>query len=510
MSAGSDGANEATTFLTDRFGKAFVIVFPVSFGSMENAQKFYINGAWVEPSTDARRDVINPATEQSVATIAMGAAADVNAAVAAAKAAFPSFSQTTVEERLALLNRIMEVYKGRMGEIAAAVTSEMGAPSVLAARAQAPAGLGHFMATAKALSEFEWAEDVGTSRIEYEPIGVCAFITPWNWPLNQIVAKVAPAIAAGCTMVLKPSEMAPLNAILFAEVMHEAGVPKGVFNLVNGDGPTVGAALSSHPDVDMVSFTGSTRAGVEVAKNAAPTVKRVHQELGGKSANIILDDADLAATVARDVSRMCVNSGQSCNAGTRMLVPAGRMAEAIEAAGAAAAKITVGDPTAEGTVIGPVSSKAQFDKVQGLIQKGIDEGATLVAGGVGRPEGLSSGYYVQPTVFANVTNDMTIAREEIFGPVLSILGYADEAEAVSIANDTVYGLAAYVSSSDTERARSVARKLRAGNVHLNGASTDSNALFGGYKQSGNGREFGKHGLLEFLEAKAILGYNPKS
>jgi aldehyde dehydrogenase (NAD+) len=476
---------------------------------MQNSEKFYINGAWVEPKSPGRREVINPATEQPVGTIAMGNTDDVDAAVAAAKAAFASFSLTSVEERIALLNRIVEVYKSRMGDIATAVTSEMGAPAMLAARAQAPAGLGHFLATIKALSEFEWAEDVGTSRIEYEPIGVCAFITPWNWPLNQIVAKVAPAIAAGCTMVLKPSEMAPLNAIVFAEVLHEAGVPAGVFNLVNGDGVTVGAALSSHPDVDMVSFTGSTRAGVEVAKNAAPTVKRVHQELGGKSANIILDDVDLASVVARDVGRLCMNSGQSCNAGTRMLVPAARMDDAIAAAAAAAAKITVGDPNGEGTVIGPVASKAQFDKVQGLIQKGIDEGATLVAGGVGRPDGLASGYYVQPTVFANVTNDMTIAREEIFGPVLSILAYETEEEAVEIANDTVYGLAAYVSSDNPERARAVARKLRAGNVHLNGAGTDSNALFGGYKQSGNGREFGKHGLLEFLESKAILGYNPK-
>ncbi len=476
---------------------------------MGNEAKFYINGAWVEPLSSNRREVMNPATEQSVGTIAMGTAEDVDVAVAAAKAAFATFSQTTVAERLALLTRITEVYKTRMGDIATAVTSEMGAPAMIASRAQAPAGLGHFMATSKALSEFEWAEDVGTSRIEYEPIGVCAFITPWNWPLNQIVAKVAPAIAAGCTMVLKPSEMAPLNAIVFAEVMHEAGVPAGVFNLVNGDGATVGVALSSHPDVDMVSFTGSTRAGVEVAKNAAPTVKRVHQELGGKSANIILDDVDLSAVVARDVGRLCLNSGQSCNAGTRMLVPAGRMGEAIEAAAAAAAKITVGDPNGEGTVIGPVASKAQFEKIQGLIQKGIDEGATLVAGGVGRPDGLTSGYYVQPTVFANVTNDMTIAREEIFGPVLSILGYESEEQAIEIANDTVYGLAAYVSSNDTDRARAVARKLRAGNVHLNGAGTDSNALFGGYKQSGNGREFGKHGLLEFLESKAILGYNPK-
>jgi aldehyde dehydrogenase (NAD+) len=476
---------------------------------MDNSQKFYINGQWVEPSTANRLTVINPATEESAGTIALGAQADVDAAVAAAKAAFPAFSQTTREERLALLGRITEAYKARMGDIAAAVSSEMGAPTALANRAQAPSGIGHLMATAKALESFEFGEDVGTSRIEYEAIGVCAFITPWNWPLNQIAAKVAPAIAAGCTMVLKPSEVAPLNAVVFAEVMHAAGVPAGVFNLVNGDGPTVGAALSSHPDVDMVSFTGSTRAGIEVARNAAPTVKRVHQELGGKSANVILDDVDLATVVARDVSRMCVNSGQSCNAGTRMLVPKARMQEAADAAAAAADKIVAGDPTADGTTIGPVVSEAQFDKIQRLIQAGIDEGATLVAGGTGRPDGIDKGYFVKPTVFANVTNDMTIAREEIFGPVLSIIGYDDEDDAVRIANDTVYGLASYVSSNDVDRARSVARRMRSGNVHLNGAGTDSNALFGGYKQSGNGREFGKHGIMEFLESKAILGYHAK-
>jgi aldehyde dehydrogenase (NAD+) len=476
---------------------------------MDNSEKFYINGQWVEPSTGNRLTVINPATEEVTGTIALGAQADVDAAVAAAKAAFPSFSQTTREERLALLGRIIEAYKLRMGDIAAAVSSEMGAPTALANRAQAPSGIGHLMATAKALEDFEFAEDVGTSRIEYEAMGVCAFITPWNWPLNQIAAKVAPAIAAGCTMVLKPSEVAPLNAIVFAEVMDAAGVPAGVFNLVNGDGPTVGAALSSHPDVDMVSFTGSTRAGIEVARNAAPTVKRVHQELGGKSANVILDDVDLATVVARDVSRMCVNSGQSCNAGTRMLVPKARMQEAADAAAAAADKIVAGDPTADGTTIGPVVSEAQFNKIQRLIQVGIDEGATLVAGGTGRPDGITKGYFVKPTVFANVTNDMTIAREEIFGPVLSIIGYDDEDDAVRIANDTVYGLASYVSSNDVDRARSVARRMRSGNVHLNGAGTDSNALFGGYKQSGNGREFGKHGIMEFLESKAILGYHAK-
>ncbi len=478
--------------------------------SDSHLRQFYIDGAWTDPSGTRTHDVVNPATEQVVATIALGEQADVDRAVAAAKAASESFSQTTKEERLALLGKIIEAYKARLGDIAVAVSSEMGAPLTLAQRAQAPAGLGHLMATAKALESLEFSEDVGTSRIEYEPIGVCALITPWNWPLNQIAAKVAPAIAAGCTMVLKPSEMAPLNALIFAEVMHDAGVPKGVFNLVNGDGPTVGAALSSHPDVDMVSFTGSTRAGIEVARNAAPTVKRVHQELGGKSANIVLDDADLEQVITRDVGRLVMNSGQSCNAGTRMLVPAARMDEAAAIAAAAAEKIAVGDPNDPGTAVGPVSSKVQFDKVQGLIQKGIDEGATLVAGGVGRPDGLTSGYFVQPTVFANVTNDMTIAREEIFGPVLSILGYKDEDEAIRIANDTVYGLAGYVSSNDLDRAKRVARRIRSGNVHLNGAGTDSNAIFGGYKQSGNGREFGKHGIMEFLESKALLGFHAKS
>ncbi len=477
--------------------------------SNSHERHFYIDGEWVDPSGSRTHDVVNPATEAVVATIALGEQADVDKAVAAAKAAFVTFSQTSKQERLELLGRIIEVYKARMGDIASAVSSEMGAPITLAQRAQAPAGIGHFMATAKALESLEFTEDIGTSRIEYEGIGVCALITPWNWPLNQIAAKVAPAIAAGCTMVLKPSEMSPLNALIFAEVMHEAGVPKGVFNLVNGDGPTVGAALSSHPDVDMVSFTGSTRAGIEVARNAAPTVKRVHQELGGKSANIVLDDADFEQVVARDIGRLCMNTGQSCNAGTRMLVPAGRMEEVAAIAAKAASSIVVGDPSAADVAVGPVSSRQQFDKVQALIQKGIDEGATLVAGGVGRPEGLKAGYFVQPTVFTNVTNDMTIAREEIFGPVLSILGYDTEDEAISIANDTVYGLAGYVSSNDLDHAKRVARRIRSGNVHLNGAGTDSNAIFGGYKQSGNGREFGKHGIMEFMESKAILGFNPK-
>jgi len=474
---------------------------------MENTSKFYINGEWVEPSTSETLEVINPATEEPIASIAMGGKADVDKAVAAAKKAFESFSQTSVEDRVALLGRIIECYKARMGDIAATVSQEMGAPIGLATAAQAPAGLGHLMYAQNALNSFPWEEDAGTAKIVREPIGVCGLITPWNWPLNQIAAKVGPAIAAGCTMVLKPSEVAPLNAILFTEVMHEAGVPAGVFNLVHGDGPNVGVAMSSHPDIDMMSFTGSTRAGISVAQEAATTVKRVAQELGGKSPNVILDDATFPEVIARDTFGVCMNTGQSCNAPTRMLVPASRMEEAAAIAKATAEQIKVGDPSDEGTQIGPLVSETQFNKVQALIQKGIDEGATLQTGGVGRPDGLNRGYFVKPTIFSDVKNDMTIAQEEIFGPVLSLIPYADEEEAVDIANDTVYGLAAYVSSGDLEHAAAVGRKIRAGNVHLNGAGVDPGAPFGGYKQSGNGREFSKWGLEEFLETKALLGYN---
>ena len=474
---------------------------------MSNRQKFYINGEWVEPSTSATLEVINPATEEPIDTVAMGTAADVDNAVAAAKAAFESYSQTTREERVALLEKIIAAYSARMGEVAQAISEEMGAPLPLANGAQAPAGLGHFMTTLEVLKNYQFEEDIGTSHIVKEPAGVCGFITPWNWPINQIACKVAPALAAGCTMVLKPSEVAPFNAILFAEILDDAGVPPGVFNLVNGDGPTVGVAISSHPDVDMMSFTGSTRAGIEVAKNAAPTVKRVAQELGGKSANIILDDADFQAAIARDVFGLCMNSGQSCNAPTRMLVPLSRMDEAAAVAKTAAENVKVGDPKEEGTTIGPVVSEVQFDKIQNLIQKGIDEGATLETGGTGRPDGLNRGYYVKPTVFSNVTNEMSIAREEIFGPVLSLIGYTDDDDAVRIANDTVYGLSGYISSGDPERAKAIARRIRTGNVHLNGAPVDQQAPFGGYKQSGNGREWGTHGFEEFLEVKAIMGYN---
>jgi aldehyde dehydrogenase (NAD+) len=473
---------------------------------MDNAKKFYINGEWVDPIGTETMDVINPATEEPICAIALGNSADVDRAVAAAKAAFETFSQTTREERIALLEKIIECYKARMGDIAAAVSQEMGAPVGLANAAQAPAGLGHLMYTLNALKEFSFEQMVAGNKIVREPIGVCGLITPWNWPLNQIAAKVGPAIAAGCTMVLKPTEIAPINALIFAEVMHEAGVPAGVFNLVNGTGPDVGVAMSSHPDIDMMSFTGSTRAGISVAQEAAKTVKRVTQELGGKSPNIILDDADFAAAVSRDMAGMCMNTGQSCNAPTRMLVPEARMDEAAAIAKATAEAIVVGDPSDAGTQVGPLVSQMQFDKVQALIQKGIDEGAKLETGGVGRPEGMNRGYFVKPTVFSHVTNDMTIAQEEIFGPVLSLIGYKDEEDAVRIANDTVYGLSAYISGS-AERAKAVASKLRAGNVHLNGAGVNPGAPFGGYKQSGNGREFSVWGLEEFLETKAVIGFD---
>ena len=476
---------------------------------MDHARQFYIDGAWVDPISTNTIDVINPANEEVLETIAAGNADDLDRAVAAAKAAFPAWSATSKEDRAAVLQKVIDVYGTRLSDLGTAVSQEMGAPLGLANAAQAPSGLGHFMFTLGALNGYDFEEEMGTTTVVSEAIGVCGFITPWNWPLNQIAAKVAPALAAGCTMVLKPSEVAPLNAIIFAEILDEAGVPAGVFNLVNGDGPTVGAAMSGHPDVDMMSFTGSTRAGIEVAKNAAPTVKRVAQELGGKSANVILDDVDITQVVSRDLFGMCVNSGQSCNAGSRMLIPNSMMADAVEAAKASVENIVVGDPAAEGTTIGPVVSEAQFNKIQGLIQKGIDEGATIVAGGLGRPEGLDKGYYVRPTVFADVTNDMTIAQEEIFGPVICMIGYDTEDEAAEIANDTPYGLSGYVSADDLDRARGMARRLRTGMVHLNGAGLDMNAPFGGYKQSGNGREFGAHGLREFLEVKSIFGHNPK-
>ena len=468
--------------------------------------EFYIDGRWVPPAGQTKTlDVVNPATEQAVARISAGAPADVDRAVAAARRAFESFSRTSREERVAILERIAAVYEKRLGEIAETISEEMGAPMSLARAAQAPAGLAHLKQTIGVLKDFPFCEAKGTTRILREPVGVCGLITPWNWPMNQIMCKVAPALAAGCTMVLKPSEIAPLSGIMTAQVLHEAGVPAGVFNLVNGEGPVVGAAMAAHPGIDMMSFTGSTRAGTQVAKAAADTVKRVAQELGGKSANILLDDADFSRMVKHGVRACFNNSGQSCNAPTRMLVPRGRLAETVTIAKETAEGTVVGDPQGEKTNLGPVASKAQFEKVQKLIEKGITEGAELVAGGPGRPQGIDRGYFIRPTVFTNVRNDMTIAREEIFGPVLCIIPYDTEDDAVRIANDTPYGLSGYVSSADPERAFRVASRLRTGNVHLNGATVDYAAPFGGYKQSGNGREWGEFGFEEFLEVKAVMG-----
>jgi aldehyde dehydrogenase (NAD+) len=471
--------------------------------TMKERLEFYIDGKWVAPAEPKTLDVIDPSTEKVAGKISLGSAKDVDRAVDAARRAFETFSQTTREERVALLERIIAAYQKRLPELAETISLEMGAPMWLASAAQAPAGLAHFMQALEILKTYQFEESKGTTKLLKEPVGVCGFITPWNWPVNQIACKVAPALAAGCTMVLKPSEVAPLSGMVIADILHEAGVPAGVFNLVNGDGPTVGNAISSHPGIDMVSFTGSTRAGIQVARNAADTVKRVAQELGGKSANIILDDADLEKMVKGGVRSCFTNSGQSCNAPTRMLVPRARHDEAVKAAKAAAEGTKVGG--GDGGAIGPVVSKAQFEKIQGLIQKGIAEGAELVTGGLGRPEGLNAGYYVRPTVFANVKNDMTVAREEIFGPVLCILPYDTEEDAIRIANDTPYGLSGYVSSKDPNRAMKVAARLRTGNVHINGAGPDFGAPFGGYKQSGNGREWGEHGFEEFLEVKAVMG-----
>jgi aldehyde dehydrogenase (NAD+) len=468
-------------------------------------RKFYIGGQWVDPAVPRDFSVINPATEEAGGVISLGSAADVDRAVAAARGAFESFSQTSRDERRALLEKILEIYKKRYADVANAIRDEMGAPAKLAQGSQAGIGVGHISAMIDVLKTFDFEERRGSTRLVLEPVGVCALITPWNWPINQVAAKVIPALAAGCTMVLKPSEFSPFSAMIWAEVMHEAGVPAGVFNLINGTGPEVGAALASHPDVDMVSFTGSTRAGTEVAKLAAPTVKRVHQELGGKSPNILLDDADFPRAVKASVRHVFENSGQSCNAPTRMLVPANRLAEVEALARQVAEKVTVGDPTSPQTEIGPVVSRIQFERVEDFISKGIAEGAKLIIGGEGRPEGLSKGYYVRPTIFSNVNNNMLIAREEIFGPVLAILPYRDEEEAIRIANDTPYGLQAYIWAGDLARANRIGRRIRAGRVTINGAAGDMNTPFGGFKRSGNGREWGEHGLRDFLEVKAVLG-----
>ncbi|HEY6818750.1 MAG TPA: aldehyde dehydrogenase family protein [Mycobacterium sp.] len=473
---------------------------------MREYLKFYIDGQWVDPLQPNAFDVENPATEQVSGKISLGSAADVDVAVKAARRAFAGWSRTTREERLDLLQAILAEYQKRADDLAAAVTDEIGAPASLASGPQVFLGIGHLAKAIDVLKNFSFEEQKGESLIAKEPIGVCGLITPWNWPINQIAVKVYPALATGCTVVLKPSEVAPFSAYIFAEILDAAGVPPGVFNLVNGDGAGVGVALASHPDIDMVSFTGSTRAGVEVAKLAAPTVKRVTQELGGKSPNIVLDDSGFAESVSAGVANMMPNSGQSCNAPTRMLVPNSRMAEAISIAREAAEQVTVGRPDA-GKTIGPVASRAQFDKVQRLIQKGVDEGATVVVGGPGRPADLDKGYYVKPTVFAHVTNDMTIAREEIFGPVLCILGYDDIDQAIEIANDTEYGLAGFVSGADLDTARQIARRIRAGWVTINHAF-DMNTPFGGYKRSGNGREWSEFGFHEYLEVKSVLGFAP--
>jgi aldehyde dehydrogenase (NAD+) len=473
---------------------------------MSNNLKFYIDGAWVDPATPHKIGVVNPATEEIFTEISGGSAADVDRAVIAARKAFASFSRTSQKERLELLKECLSVYNKRYEDIAQACAQEMGAPVGFAREAQAFVGQGHFDALIKTFETFEFTEKRGTTLVVKEPIGVVGLITPWNWPLNQIVCKVAPALAAGCAMILKPSELAPLNAIIFAEIMHEAGVPAGVFNLINGDGPSVGQKMAEHPGIDMISFTGSTRAGIIVAKAAANTVKRVAQELGGKSANLLLPDVDLDDAVRKGIGACFINSGQSCDAATRMLVPRALHDEALKIAADEAGKQLTGDPFAETTILGPLVSQTQFDKVQRLIKTGIDEGATLAAGGLGRPEGLNRGYYARPTVFGNVTRDMSIAREEIFGPVLAILPYDSEAEAIDIANDTVYGLAAYIQSKDLAKARDIAAQMRAGSVYLNYPDIDFFAPFGGYKQSGNGREYVDFALNDFLEIKGIVGY----
>lgn len=467
----------------------------------------YIDGRWVEPVvTGARFPVIDPATESQVAEICMGSAADVDLAVAAACRAFASFAVTPLDARLDALRRINEVFKRRFDEMADAITTEMGAPRDMAREAQAAAGPGHIEATIKAAQQLDWEVRIDGSNVVREPIGVCGLVTPWNWPINQILAKVAPAIAAGCTMVLKPSEQAPLSAQLIAEFIDEAGLPAGVFNLVHGNGPSVGHAMSAHPDIEMMSFTGSTRAGVDVAKTAADTIKRVAQELGGKSPNLIFADADLSRALGNAIRRCFYNTGQSCNAPTRLLVEASVYERAVELIRPLAEATKVGDPRQPGRHLGPLSSRIQFERVQRYMQIGIDEGARLVAGGPGRPEGVDRGFFVKPTVFADVHNGMRIAREEIFGPVLSMIPFKDIDDAIAIANDTPYGLAAYLFTSDLDKARSVARRLRAGSVHINGAGQGYMEPFGGFKQSGNGRECGTYGLLDFLELKSINGF----
>jgi aldehyde dehydrogenase (NAD+) len=468
--------------------------------------KFYIDGAWVDPAAPSTLGIVNPATEEIFAQISLGSRPDVDRAAKAARRAFATYSVTSVEQRLSWLHKIIEGFRARLPELARMMTLEMGAPITFATQRQATVALFHFEEAARVLANYKFEERMGNGIVRREPIGVCGLITPWNWPLNQVASKVAPALATGCTVVLKPSEIAPLSAMLFAEIVDEAGIPAGVFNLVNGDGPTVGEAIAAHPEIDMVSFTGSTTAGVRVAKLAADTVKRVAQELGGKSANIILADADLKTAVIQGVHACYTNGGQNCQSPTRMLIPRAQRDAAFAAAREAVDTIRLGDPLDPASTMGPLVSQTQFEKVQDLIQSGVDEGATLVVGGMGRPSEVNRGYYVRPTVFGDVTPQMKIAREEIFGPVLSIMSYDTEEEAIEIANDTPFGLAGFVQSRNPDRARAVANRIRAGRVYLNGAPFDRSLPFGGYKQSGNGREFGVFGFEEYLEVKAILGH----
>ena len=477
---------------------------------MRMLDSHYIGGQWVRDHEERPRTIVNPATGEPSGHMRLGDAADVDRAVAAARAAFAAFSRTTRQDRLDLLDALIAEYQAAIDDMAARITEEMGAPAVFARKVQAPSGLGHLMTARKMLETFSFHEDRGSTRVAREPVGVVGMITPWNWPINQITCKVAPAIATGCTMVLKPSEVAPYSAELFAEIVDRAGVPAGVFNMIWGEGPTVGQAIAAHPDVDMVSITGSTRAGRAVQAAGADTIKRVTQELGGKSANILLDDLSddaFVSAVTRDTLGVMMNTGQTCTARTRMFVPRDRMDRAAETAAAAAATVVTGAPGDAATQMGPISHRDQYEKVQSLIEKGMAEGARLVAGGPGRPQGApNGGFFVQPTVFADVTPDMTIAREEIFGPVLSILPYDSEEEAVAMANDSPYGLAGAVTAADAGRARDVAQSLRTGIVHINGAPNDITAPFGGYKQSGNGREWGDYAFHDYLEVKAIMGF----
>ncbi|MFA5490723.1 MAG: aldehyde dehydrogenase family protein [Candidimonas sp.] len=468
--------------------------------------EFYIDGRWQAPAGNETIPVVNPATEEVAATIAAGGAIDVDKAVRAARNAFDDWSATSVPDRIAFLKRILAGFERRKEELCRAMSVEMGVPVTAARNVHYPSGPAHLNETIRVLEHFDFDQSRGTTLVAREPIGVCGLITPWNFPINQVVCKVAPALAAGCTMVLKPSEISPISALIIAEIIHDAGVPAGVFNLVNGDGLGVGHAISVHPDIDMVSFTGSTRAGIAVARDAAGTVKRVGQELGGKSPNVLLPDADFERAVALGAQRCFNNSGQSCVAPTRMLVPRDRLDEAAAIAARVADATRVGDPADESMELGPVANRKQFETVQAYIERGVRDGARLAAGGPGRPGGLARGYYVRPTVFTDVTPDMAIAREEIFGPVLCVMGYDDVNDAIRIANDTPYGLAAYVQSASLEQARRVARKLRAGNIQINYPRVDRGAPFGGYKQSGNGREWGEFGLQEYLEIKGIQGY----